>query len=402
MNNRFVKIVSPLLILSATNIVSHAVFAGEALGYIGAEALAFLEDPLFPRQSDASISLTSQLEYFHDFDDSNQRFAITLFGRADSQDDERTHADIRELYWWRNFDSFEAYAGIRKVFWGVTESAHLVDIINQDDSLESVDREEKLGQPMLQLIKVSDWGTWELFSLFGFREQAFPGEQGRLRAGLPIDEDAIYESSDEREHIDFAARWSHYFDVVDIAVSYFTGTSRDPIFLPQYSGGVPTSLLPFYNQIDRVGLTTQITLGSWLAKLEATTTRERFAQTSQAAVVGFEYTLFGIGGGESDLGLLMEYQYDDLKGPRQVLSQNDVVGGIRWALNDIDGSQLLFLASHDLDYNHQFYSLEYSRRIFENWKFELEAAAFTADNPTSLDFSLRSDDYLRFEFKRYF
>jgi len=402
MKYTFSRLTSPLLLIWTTQLSSGSAFAGEALGYVGTEALAFLEAPLFPQQSDASVSVASQLEYFHDFYDSKQRFAITLFGRLDSQDQERTHGDIRELYWWKDFDSFEAYAGIRKVFWGVTESAHLVDIINQDDNLESVDREEKLGQPMLQLVKVSDWGTWELYSLFGFREQAFTGEQGRLRAGLAIDEDPVYESSAASDHIDFAARWSHYFEVIDVGVSYFSGTARDPIFLPQYTGGRPTSLLPFYSQIDRLGLTTQVTLDSWLIKLEATATNEHFAQTSYAAVGGFEYTLFGVRGGESDLGLLMEYQYDDMKGPRQTVNQNDLVTGIRWALNDIDGSELLFLASYDIDFEHQFYSLEYSRRIFENWKFELEAAAFNAEHPNAPDFALRSDDYLRFEFKRYF
>ena len=32
-------------------------------------------------------------------------------------------------------------------FWPQTESAHLVDVINQTDFLEGLDREKKLGQP---------------------------------------------------------------------------------------------------------------------------------------------------------------------------------------------------------------------------------------------------------------
>ncbi|MDD7885073.1 hypothetical protein [Flavivirga sp. 57AJ16] len=37
----------------------------------------------------------------------------------------------------------------------MTESNHLVDIINQTDAVETFDGEEKLGQPMVQL----SWGT---------------------------------------------------------------------------------------------------------------------------------------------------------------------------------------------------------------------------------------------------
>ncbi len=36
------------------------------------------------------------------------------------------------------------------MYWGVAESNHLVDIINQTDAVESFDGEEKLGQPMVQ------------------------------------------------------------------------------------------------------------------------------------------------------------------------------------------------------------------------------------------------------------
>ena len=41
--------------------------------------------------------------------------------------------------------------GLRKVYWGVTESQHLVDVINQTEGVENLDGEDKLGQPMLNL-----------------------------------------------------------------------------------------------------------------------------------------------------------------------------------------------------------------------------------------------------------
>ena len=49
--------------------------------------------------------------------------------------------------------------GVGKVFWGVTESQHLVDIINQTDLVENIDTEDKLGQPMLETTWLQNWGA---------------------------------------------------------------------------------------------------------------------------------------------------------------------------------------------------------------------------------------------------
>ena len=93
-------------------------------------------------------------------------------------DSERTHFDIRELFGLWVFERWELGVGIRKVFWGVTESQHLVDIINQTDLVDSIDGEEKLGQPMVNVSIPHEWGTVDLFILPYFRERTFPGRDG--------------------------------------------------------------------------------------------------------------------------------------------------------------------------------------------------------------------------------
>ena len=179
------------------------------------------------------------------------------FARWDEQDSERSHVDIRELTWIHVSDSWELRSGIRKVFWGVTESQHLVDIINQTDNLENPDGEEKLGQPMINLSFWRDWGVLDLYVLFGFRERRFPGVSGRPRLPFLIDEDAaIFESSAEQWHTDFAIRWVQSIGELELGLSHFSGTSRDPRFLPQFATdplGFPTDLIliPVYDQIDQ-------------------------------------------------------------------------------------------------------------------------------------------------------
>ena len=83
-----------------------------------------------------------------------------------------------------------------RVFWGVTESQHLVDIINQTDLVEHPNKESKLGQPMAHLTFSAEWGILEFFALTYHRARTYPGRHGRLRSAIPIDEEHVsYESA---------------------------------------------------------------------------------------------------------------------------------------------------------------------------------------------------------------
>ncbi|WP_045858784.1 hypothetical protein [Teredinibacter purpureus] len=391
-----------LAIVATVTLTSTTLYAGELRGYGGVEARYFANTPLFEPQEQHSAAVAAQLEYYHDFDDARQRIAFTGFGRIDSADDHRTHADIRELYWWKDFTHFELYGGIRKVYWGVTESVHLVDIINQDDVIESLDREEKLGQPMLQLVSMRDWGTLEAFVLLGFREQQFPGIHGRLRPGIPVLDNAQYESSKEDEHIDIALRWSHYFGNWDIGLSHFSGTNRDPIFLPESSINGDITLRPYYSLIDQTGLDIQATIDAWLWKLEVITRNEKDYDSTLASVAGLEYTVFNLRDTNADIGLIAEYQFDDAEGARESTSQNDIALGVRWAFNDLDGSTVLALVNQDLDSTNRFYSVEVSRRITDDWTLEAEARFFTHIEAGTPEYDFRDDDYFQIEVRRYF
>ena len=59
---------------------------------------------------------------------------------------------------------------------GVTESRHLVDVLNQVDGVEDIDEEDRLGQPMINISTQRDWGSVDLFVLPGFRERTFAGQ----------------------------------------------------------------------------------------------------------------------------------------------------------------------------------------------------------------------------------
>ena len=199
-------------------------------GNIAMQLRGFSQDALWPHQNSSDIegALSGEWEVRWRSESSDQRASFIPFARWDENDDERTHLDLREAYWAYEGDGYELLVGINKVFWGVTESSHLVDIINQTDMVEDIDQEDKLGQPMVNFALQQDWGLLNIYLLPYFRERTFPGQDGRFRSPLPVDwGDARYESGDKDKHVDFALRYSHYFGDVDLGVYYFRGTNRD-------------------------------------------------------------------------------------------------------------------------------------------------------------------------------
>ena len=142
--------------------------------------------------------------------------------RKDNEDNERNLVDIQELYLINLLEDKEIKYGVSKEFWGVTETTHRVDIINQTDTAESFDGEDKLGQPMIKFSYERDWGLLDIYTLLGFRERNFSGNKGRLRLPLSINKkDSLYSSSSKNKRADFAVRWSNYYDDFDIAFYHF-------------------------------------------------------------------------------------------------------------------------------------------------------------------------------------
>ena len=389
--------------LAATALLALAPSSGaaELSGHIALEARTFADPPAHFRQSGNGFSIAVQPEFYHAFGDGRQSLLFTPFLRADTADGRRTHFDVRELLYQRVFDSAELRVGIGRVFWGVAESRHLVDVVNQTDLVENVDLEDKLGQPLVNLALVRDWGTLDFFVLPGFRERTFPGRRGRLRSEPFVDTDRTgYESGAGRRRIDYALRWSHVIGDFDVGVAHFHGTSRDPRLLPVPAAG-ETVLAPRYDVVRRTSLDLQATGGAWLWKIEALHESGREAAWV-AWVAGFEYTRFGIGGSVMDLGLLAEHLFDGRGGGAPQPFENDAFAGLRLALNDEAGTEALAGIIRDVEGDATAVNLEASRRVGEHWKVEIEARAWTGIDRGDPFFALRRDDYVQFTLSRFF
>ncbi len=383
-----------IFIFLFTILISATTTAGEWSGYLGTEFRYFTQDPRDSRQHDENFSLVFEPEYYHEWDKGTQSFAFVPFFRLDQHDNERTHFDIRELSWLKSAENWELRLGLRKVFWGVTEFQHLVDIINQTDLVENIDTEDKLGQPMINLALINDWGTVDLFVMPYFRERTFPGIEGRPR-NQPVVDDGLskYESSAKEKHIDFAIRYSHYFGDWDVGVAHFYGTSREPrSILTMNSSGSPV-LAPFYDIINQTSIDLQATKGNMLWKLEALH-RSGQGDTFNAVAGGFEYTFVGIFDSALDLGLLGEYHYDDRGEDAFTFFEDDIATGMRLAFNDAQSSEALVGLLWDRDSGGKFLNIEASRRIGSDWLLEMQGRFLFDTSPSDPAFAVSRDDYL--------
>jgi len=378
------------------------IFSGEWSGSITPEIQYFWETPKSGPDYSVDLSLAFQPEYYLSWKNGNQAFNFVSFFRVDQRDSNRTHFDLRELSWLAVSGDFEFLFGVSKVFWGVTEFVHLVDIINQTDGVENIDGEEKLGQPMARLIWLQDWGSLQFFVLPYFRERTFPGPDSRLRTAIPVDTDqAQFESSLKNWHVDFAVRGTTILGPVDAALSQFVGTSRDPEFLPGTNAAGQPVLIPRYNQMAQTGLELQSILGDWLLKFEGIY-QDNPVEDFFAAVGGFEYTLVGIFQSAIDLGIVSEYTYDGRTERLVSPFDNDVFVGMRLAFNDTQSTEILAGGSIDLTTVARTFRVEASRRFGDSWKLDLELQIF--DNVSEKDplFGLQDDDFVRLDFGYFF
>lgn len=385
----------PALFFLISIFISTTTSANEWSGYAGLEFRGFTQSAQDARQNhDTNFSFVFEPEYYHEWDNGDQSIAFVPFMRIDENDSERTHFDIRELTYLKVSDNWELRAGIRKVFWGVTEFQHLVDIINQTDLVENIDTEDKLGQPMINLALINDWGTVDLFVLPYFRERYFPSTSGRLRTIPHIDQTrSQFESSAKEKHVDFAVRYSHYFGDWDIGISHFYGTSRDPRLILNTDASGNSVFTPFYDIINQTSLDLQATKGDFLWKLEVLH-RSGQGTTYNAAAGGVEYTITGAFESAIDIGLLAEYHYDDRGNAAPTLFEDDIAIGTRIVFNDPQSTELLAGIVWDKDSGGKFMNIEASRRIGNSWLLALEGRFLSDQELTDPGFSFSKDDYI--------
>ena len=81
-------------------------------GYLSAESTLFVSNPAFPGQFDGTQNaLIAQPEFHYETTDRHNQYSLIPFAHLDSQDDRRTHADLREAWWMHIADNWELLVG---------------------------------------------------------------------------------------------------------------------------------------------------------------------------------------------------------------------------------------------------------------------------------------------------
>ncbi len=377
-------------------------------GRLNVESRWFPKAGAFPGQGSHAIGFFVEPKLYL-VDAGGRSLTLLPFFRYDNADPRRTHADLREAYFLLFGEigngEWELRVGIDQVFWGVTESQHLIDIVNQIDLVEHPNGEAKLGQPMAHATYSSDSGVVEFFVLPYHRVRTFPGSSGRLRLPLVVENEQVeYESEAKAWHLDFAARYSQSFGVVDVGLSVFNGTSREPFLFPGMdSSGVPV-LFQHYGQIRQFGLDAQLTVGSYLFKVEAIQragARNLLGMEEDyvAAVFGGEYTFYSVFGSATDLSLLGEWNYDG-RGRNATPSrspntlENDFFFATRLAFNDVQSTEIIASILGDAGRSTRALSVELDRRISDQWSLNIEAIHLLSIDQADIYYDTRRDSFI--------
>ncbi len=390
--------------LSTSEALAESDIEWELSGKIGIENRWYHDPASDDRQSNYGSGVVLEPEFDVYTDD--WEFSFVPFLRYDSGDAERTHADIREAYFLFYGElgegGWEVRVGVDRVFWGVVEANHLVDIINQVDQVEQPDLEDELGQLMAYLNLNGEWGTAEFFVLPHHRERTYGGVEGRLRGGLAVDSDhPTYESSAEQWHTDFAFRYSVSAGPFDIGLSVFDGTGREPTLRPTLRG-TELVAVPHYEQIRQYGLDAQMTTESWLFKLEAihrAGMQNLLLQEDDyaALALGTEYTFYGVFDSDADISVLAEWNYDERGDKATMLFNDDLLLAFRYALNDADDTEFYLSFLTDRHHSSTIMTTEANWRMTEQWSIVAESLhVLSADERDILMHGIRRDSYFEF------
>ncbi|MDB9786718.1 hypothetical protein OAB57_01320 [Bacteriovoracaceae bacterium] len=360
------------------------------------ESRLFTRTPKFSSQQQTETAFRTEGSISYSWDDDRSVAIFSPYVYFNSPDHEKNHYDIREAIYIGAFGAWDLRVGIGQVFWGVTESQHLIDVVNQTDGVQNIDGEDKLGQPMINPSLVTDWGTFSVFFLPYFREQTFPHSKSRLRTDIVILQDETsYEHDKEQNHWDYAGRYSVTIDDFDLGLSFFNGTDRDPEFKVGLSG-TQLVLRPHYIQTTQYGLDMQYIWDNWLFKFEGIVKDRHFSRPYIATAGGFEYTFSNIWGGR-DIGVLAEHLYDERKDNGETFFYDHTFVGARLAYNDENSFEVLAGVTINNERGTiSSFRWESNRRINSNWKWELEANIIVEGQKQQLIYQLKDDDYIQF------
>jgi hypothetical protein len=361
-------------------------------GWLETELRVFPHDGLYAEQRRTYLALGSELRLTGRVGGAHH-WAVTGFARGDIANGHRSHVELREATWTWRPARWQLRGGILTTFWGVAESNRLVDVVNQRDEREAPDVNAKLGQPGVAFMGPAAGGTLEVLALTYHRPRAFGLGAGRFRPPTFVDA-PLYESAAGRHRLDWAGRWSTRAGALDVGVSHFWGTAREPQFR---DGAAPQ---PRYAVVHQTGLDAQLTLGALLLKTEAI--RRENDSTIGAVTAGAEYVFGDVASSGNDVVLFSELTLDERRTRTPTGLDRDLFLAVRWNPNDAAGTELTVGGTLDLTSGAHVVRLEGSRRWSASWRVVGEVHVIGGQRPSEVGYATRRDSFVRAAIARHF
>ena len=249
---------------------------------------------------------------------------------------------------------------------------------------------------MISLNYNHSYGNFDLFIMPFFKERIFPGRNGRPRLALEVDKSTVaYESSSKKNKIDAAVRYSTVYDDYDIGIAHFYGNNRSPEL---NVNPLSQKLDAYYPILSQTSLDIQSTKGAWLYKLE-TLTAKNGEERHFGIAGGTEYTIYGLRETTSDLGIIVEYTFDDRN---DFAFNNEGILALRWTKNDIKSTSLLAGLVADMSGSSNRFFAEFEQRIRDDLKVFIDMSINREIDADDFTYAFEEDSQLTLKIAKYF
>ena len=150
--------------------------------------------------------------------------------------------------------------------------------------------------------------------------------------------------------------------------------------------------------MSQTGLDIQATKGPWLYKLETISAKDG-SERHLSTAGGIEYTYYGIRNTPSDLGVIVEYAFDDRNDNP---FNNEGIIGLRWSVNDIKSSSLLAGYLFDMRGNSNRFQVEFEQRVADDLKLFLDLSLNGSIDDADFTYQFKEDSSLTLKLAKYF
>jgi hypothetical protein len=375
-------------------------------GYVAEDARAFPLAPQFPAQSQYRVQPTFIADAKLALEGIGEpiRCYFEPYVRYDGVDRNRTIFDPQAGKCGARGRKWSVSIGYDVEFWGVLEFVNPANVLNQRDITEDIVTKRRLGRPMAKATFDTGIGHFSLYGMTGFTPMTFPSEKGRLRPVVVIDNSATtYESPHGRWVPEAAFRYSNTVGAVMVGASYYFGYTNEPSFALALdrTTGVPF-VAPSYSLVHQGGAELQATLGGLVLKSEGVVRHGTGGGDSTYAVgAGVEYDVGALLESGQNISILCEYDYDTRQRDLVLPFTNDLLGGVRLALNDVRSTEFVVWSNLAFpDARTEIVAADASARVLEGLKATIAYRGVLSARGPFADVS--KDSYVSLRLSSYF